>query len=195
MDSPVAKWIASPSTMESQPIPTSPGPNSRQFWSSAPIILKRLITDALDPGGPEGTCGVQVRVHPHALHHRRRADHQGERRLRGITPRFTRTDIDHYRQVLADVGARGYGTWRFDDADRPFARPSRRNLGVFRADCTVARQLINLMTMVALRFITRTLETDLPATEFVILPIFGRTGQPDYQIEIQAARTPRHSMS
>jgi CDP-diacylglycerol pyrophosphatase len=48
----------------------------------------------------------------------------------------------------------------------------------------VARQLTKLMTMVTLRSITRTLEKDLPATEFVVLPIFGRTGQPEYQIEI-----------
>jgi hypothetical protein len=47
----------------------------------------------------------------------------------------------------------------------------------------VARQLTKLMTMVTLRSITSTLETDLPATEFVV-PIFGPTGQPQYQIEI-----------
>jgi DNA-binding IclR family transcriptional regulator len=35
-----------------------------------------------------------------------------DRWLRGVTPRLTRTDIDHYRQVLADVRARGYGAWR-----------------------------------------------------------------------------------
>ena len=97
--------------------------------------------------------------------------------------------------MLADVGARGYGTWRFDDADRSLHDRVAGILASLEPTATVARQLINLMTMVALRFITRTLETDLPATEFVVLPIFGRTGQPDYQIEIQAARTPRHSMS
>jgi hypothetical protein len=40
------------------------------------------------------------------------------------------------------------------------------------------------MTIVTLRSITSTLETDLLATEFVVLPIFGLTGQLEYQIEI-----------
>jgi hypothetical protein len=35
--------------------------------------------------------------------------------------------------------------------------------------------------------VTRTLETDLLATEFVVLPIFGPTGQPEYQIEIHVS--------
>jgi hypothetical protein len=52
----------------------------------------------------------------------------------------------------------------------------------------VARQLTKLMTMVTLRSITRTLETDLLATEFVVLPIFGPSGQPEYQIEIHIRR-------
>jgi hypothetical protein len=51
----------------------------------------------------------------------------------------------------------------------------------------VARQLTKLMTMVNLRSITRTLETDLLATEFVVLPILGPTGQPEYQIEIHVS--------
>jgi hypothetical protein len=40
------------------------------------------------------------------------------------------------------------------------------------------------MTMATLPPITDVLETDLTATEFVVLPIFGRDGQPEYQIEI-----------
>jgi hypothetical protein len=51
----------------------------------------------------------------------------------------------------------------------------------------MARQLTKLMTMVNLRSITRTLETDLLATEFIVLPIFGPTGQPEYQIEIHVS--------
>jgi hypothetical protein len=50
------------------------------------------------------------------------------------------------------------------------------------------RQLTKLMTIVTLRSITSTLETDLLATEFVVLPIFGPTGQPEYQIEIHISR-------
>ena len=57
-----------------------------------------------------------------------------------------------------------------------------------RPTATVARQLTNLMTMVTLRSITSTLEKDLSATEFVVLPIFGPAGQPEYQIEIHIRR-------
>jgi hypothetical protein len=32
--------------------------------------------------------------------------------------------------------------------------------------------------------VTRVLETELATTEFVVLLIFGRDGQPEYQIEI-----------
>jgi hypothetical protein len=35
-----------------------------------------------------------------------------------------------------------------------------------------------------LQSMTRSLESDLSSTEFVVLPIFGRDGQPEYQIEI-----------
>lgn len=40
------------------------------------------------------------------------------------------------------------------------------------------------MTMVTLQSVTHDLETHLQAAEFVVLPIFGRNGQPEYQIEI-----------
>jgi hypothetical protein len=48
----------------------------------------------------------------------------------------------------------------------------------------VTRELSTLMTMVTLQSVTHVLETDLASTEFVVLPIFGRDGQPEYQIEI-----------
>lgn len=108
--------------------------------------------------------------------------------LRGVTPRLSRADIDQYRQVLADVRERGYGAWRFDDAHASLHDRVAGILTSLEPTATVARQLTNLMTMVTLRSVTRTLEKDLPATEFVVLPIFGRTGQPEYQIEIHIRR-------
>ena len=53
----------------------------------------------------------------------------------------------------------------------------------------VTRPLTTLMTMVALQSVTHVLETDLASTEFVVLPIFGRDGQPEYQIEIDLGRS------
>jgi DNA-binding IclR family transcriptional regulator len=111
-----------------------------------------------------------------------------DRWLRGVTPRLTRADIDQYRQVLADVRTRGYGAWRFDDAHPALHDRVAGILASLEPTPTVARQLTNLMTMVTLRSITGTLEKDLLATEFVVLPIFGRTGQPEYQIEIHVSR-------
>jgi DNA-binding IclR family transcriptional regulator len=118
-----------------------------------------------------------------------RDDAAVDRWLRGVTPRLTRADIDHYRQVLADVRERGYGAWRFDDAHASLHDRVSALLASLEPTAAVARQLTNLMTMVTLRSITNTLEKDLPATEFVVLPIFGRTGQPEHQIEIHI----RHS--
>jgi hypothetical protein len=40
------------------------------------------------------------------------------------------------------------------------------------------------MTMVTLQSVTHVLETKLTSTEFVVLPIVDRDGQPEYQIEI-----------
>ncbi|MDT5094681.1 MAG: hypothetical protein QOH60_4044 [Mycobacterium sp.] len=111
-----------------------------------------------------------------------------ERWLRGVTPRLTRADIDHYRKVLADVRARGYGAWRFDDAHASLHDRVAGILASLEPTATVARQLTKLMTMVTLRSITKTLEKDLPTTEFVVLPVFGRAGQPEYQIEIHIRR-------
>jgi DNA-binding IclR family transcriptional regulator len=108
--------------------------------------------------------------------------------LRRVTPRLNRADIDQYRQVLADVRARGYGAWRFDDAHATLHDRVAGILASLEPTATVARQLTNLMTMVTLRSITSTLEKDLPATEFVVLPIFGLAGQPEYQIEIHIHR-------
>ena len=48
----------------------------------------------------------------------------------------------------------------------------------------VMRQLSTLMTMVTLQSVTCSLETDRPAVGFVVLPVFARDGQPEYQIEI-----------
>lgn len=113
-----------------------------------------------------------------------RDDAEVDRWLHGVTPRLTQTDIDQHRQVLADVRARGYGAWRFDDAHTSLHDRVAGILASLEPTPTVARQLTKLMTMVNLRSITRTLETDLLATEFVVLPIFGPTDQPEYQIEI-----------
>jgi DNA-binding IclR family transcriptional regulator len=108
--------------------------------------------------------------------------------LRGVTPRLTLTDIDRYRQVLADIRERGYGAWTFDDAHASLHDRVAGILASLEPTSAVARQLTNLMTMVTLRSITQTLEKDFPTTEFVVLPIFGRTGQPEYQIEIHVSR-------
>jgi hypothetical protein len=116
-----------------------------------------------------------------------RDDAEVDRWLCGVTPRLTKADVDQHRQVLADVRTRGYGAWQFDDAHASLHERVAGILASLEPTASVARQLTKLMTMVNLRSITRTLETDLLATEFVVLPIFGPTGQPEYQIEIHVS--------
>jgi hypothetical protein len=48
--------------------------------------------------------------------------------------------------------------------------------------------LVGPVVFVGPPLVDRGLEKNLPATEFVVLPIFGRTGQPEYQIEIHIGR-------
>jgi len=107
--------------------------------------------------------------------------------LRRVTPRLGRTEIAQHRRVLADIRARGYGAWRFDDTHQTLHHRLADVLASLEPTAQVARRLTTLMTMVTLQSVTDTLETDLATTEFVVLPIFGRDGQPQYQIEIHLA--------
>jgi len=109
--------------------------------------------------------------------------------LQRITPRLTQADIEGHRRVLGDIRDRGYGAWRFDDAQSSLHERLAGLLASLQPTESVTRQLSNLMTMVALKSVTRTLETDLETAEFVVLPIFGSTGRPEYQIEIHLRRT------
>lgn len=104
--------------------------------------------------------------------------------LRRVTPRLTRTEIAQHQRVLADIRARGYGAWRFDDTHRSLHNRLAEVLASLEPTAQVTRRLTTLMTMVTLRSVTDVLETELPTTEFVVLPIFGHDGQPEYQIEI-----------
>ena len=109
--------------------------------------------------------------------------------LQRVTPRLTQTDIEDHRRVLGDIRRRGYGAWRFDDASVSLHDRLVGLLASLEPATSVTRQLSTLMTMVTLQSVTRTLETELVTAEFVVLPIFGTTGQPEYQIEIHLART------
>ncbi|MBO0865060.1 MAG: MarR family transcriptional regulator [Mycobacterium sp.] len=104
--------------------------------------------------------------------------------LRRVTPRLTPADIAAHRRVLADIRDRGYGAWRFGAAHASLHDRLAAVLASLEPTAQVTRQLNTLMTMVTLQSVTRVLETELAAAEFVVLPIFGRDGQPAYQIEI-----------
>lgn len=109
--------------------------------------------------------------------------------LRRVTPRLTQADIAQHQRVLADIRDRGYGAWRFDDAYASLHHRLDRVLASLQPTTLVARQLTTLMTMVTLRSVTHTLESELPATEFVVLPIFDRDRQPEYQIELHVGHS------
>lgn len=104
--------------------------------------------------------------------------------LRKVTPRLTRADIAAHRRMLADIRDRGYGAWRFDAAHTSLHDRVAAVLASLEPTARVTRELSTLMTMLTLQSITDKLETDLAATEFIVLPIFGRDSQPEYQIEI-----------
>jgi DNA-binding IclR family transcriptional regulator len=109
--------------------------------------------------------------------------------LARVVPRLTRAEIASHQRVLADIRARGYGAWRFDDTHSSLHHRLADLLASLEPTAQVARQLTTLMTMVTLESVTGELETELNATEFVVLPIFGRHGQPEYQIEIHLGRS------
>ncbi len=104
--------------------------------------------------------------------------------LHRVTPRLTDADIAAHRRVLAEIRDRGYGAWRFDAAHASLHDRLAAVLASLEPTTQVTRELNTLMTIVTLQSVTGTLETDLPSTEFVVLPIFGRDSQPEYQIEI-----------
>jgi hypothetical protein len=106
-----------------------------------------------------------------------------------VIPRLTRTEIARHQRLLADIRARGYGAWRFDDTRQSLHNRAADVLASLEPTAQVTRQLTTLMTMVTLQSVTDVLETDLTSTEFVVLPIFGQDGQPEYQIEIHLGRS------
>ena len=109
--------------------------------------------------------------------------------LHRVTPRLTRAEIAQQKRLLADIRARGYGAWRFDDTHQSLHHQLSSVLASLQPTAEVSRKLTTLMTMVTLQSVTDTLETDLTSTEFVVLPIFGHGAQPEYQIEIHLGRS------
>jgi hypothetical protein len=109
--------------------------------------------------------------------------------LHRVTPHLSRTEIAQHLRVLADIRGRGYGAWRFDDTHQSLHHRLASVLASLEPTALVTRRLTTLMTMVTLQSVTDSLETELATTEFVVLPIFGREGQPEYQIEIHLGRS------
>jgi DNA-binding IclR family transcriptional regulator len=110
-----------------------------------------------------------------------------DRWMRAVTPRLSDADIADQLAVLAAIRVRGYGAWRFDDAHSALQDRLSQVLASVEQTGHVSRRLITMMTMVTLRSVTDTLEKNLASAEFIVVPLFGRDGQPDYQIEIRLA--------
>ncbi len=108
--------------------------------------------------------------------------------LHRVMPRLTRAEIAEHQRVLADIRVRGYGAWRFDDTHQSLHDRLADVLASLEPTAQVTRRLTTLMTMVTLQSVTDVLETELISTEFVVLPIFGPDGRPEYQIEIHLGR-------
>lgn len=124
-----------------------------------------------------------------------RDDDTIERWLQNMTPRLSQADIADHRRVLADIRARGYGAWKFDDAQGALHERLGAVLASLGSTSRVTHQLTTLMTMVTLRSVTDSLEHDLGKAEFVVVPIFGPDRQPEYQIEIHLGRSQNVSLT
>ena len=68
--------------------------------------------------------------------------------LQRVTPRLTQTDIEGHRRVLGDIRDRGYGAWRFDDAQSSLHDRLVGVLASLEPTASGTRQLSTLMTMV-----------------------------------------------
>jgi DNA-binding IclR family transcriptional regulator len=117
-----------------------------------------------------------------------RDDEAVDRWLRQVAPRLTQADIESHRTVLADIRDRGYGAWRFDDAHLALHERLTAVLASMEPGEQLSQRLSSLMTMVTLTSVTRTLENDLATAEFIVIPLFGNNGQPQYQIEARLSR-------
>ncbi len=93
--------------------------------------------------------------------------------LHRVTPRLTRAEIADHQRVLADIRARGYGAWRFDDTHQSLHNRLAAVLASLEPTAQVTRQLTTLMTMVTLQSVTDALETELGLNGIRRLPIFG----------------------
>lgn len=156
--------------------------------SMSKIGERHLVTvDAVGHGtDPEHAVGQRFPIGPPfgLVAMAWRDDESVQAWLRRVTPAPTPAEIAGHRRVLADIRARGYGAWRFDDTHQSLHDRLAAVLASLGPTERVTRQLTALMTMMTLRSVADVLETELTATEFVVLPIFGRDGQPEYQIEI-----------
>lgn len=110
--------------------------------------------------------------------------------LHRVVPRLTRAEIAEHQRVLADIRVRAYGAWRFDDTHQSLHNRLAEVLASLEPTSQVTRQLTTLMTMVTLQSVSDDLETNVTTAEFVVLPIFGPDGQPEYQIEIHLGGSP-----
>ena len=74
--------------------------------------------------------------------------------LHRVMPRLTRPEIAQHQRVLADIRARGYGAWRFDDTHQSLHHRLASVLASLEPTAEVSRQLTTLMTMVTLQSVT-----------------------------------------
>jgi DNA-binding IclR family transcriptional regulator len=111
--------------------------------------------------------------------------------VRKVTPRLTEEEALLHKKVLADIRDRGYGVWKLDES-QPSLRERLSEL-LESADhlphgASMSRQLTRILTMVSLQSITDRLDTELSRAEFVVIPVFGPDGRPNYQIELRLNR-------
>jgi hypothetical protein len=94
--------------------------------------------------------------------------------LHRVMPPLTRSEIAGHERVLADIRARGYGAWRFDDTHQSLHHRLADVLASVEPTAQVSRQLTKLMATVTLQSVTGVLETELQSPEFIACRPSGR---------------------
>ena len=121
-----------------------------------------------------------------------------DRWLLSSMPRLSDKEMEHHRNVLSDIRSRGFGVWVIDDS-----HPSLRDrlsavldtTDDLRHGTSVVRELTKMLTQMSLKSITHEVESRLSEAEFIVVPVFGRDDQPEYQIEIRLNRSTRDELT
>jgi DNA-binding IclR family transcriptional regulator len=106
---------------------------------------------------------------------------------------LTRAERTRYRRFLADIRERGYAVWRLEQRDQPLLGRVREMLDELRGDPhseALRERLVRLFATFGRHgYLASELARDRSVpVSYMIAPIFGPDGQPQYEIVVQLLR-------